>query len=191
MRPLLLDYVASLGHAVFENGTYNLNIIGIRTPDSDANAFNDRMCVIYKDENGWVTRTWPCTTDPGLYWREHPMNVKGTAILCADQYRGAYKIGRHRGKYEALVQTGGRVRCYRDSNRDEVLDMSPDSEAAGYYGINIHKAGAQSTEVDKWSAGCQVFANEADFAAFMALVKKSAQTYGAQFSYTLIVAPEL
>lgn len=191
MRPLLLDYVASLGHAIFENGEYNLNIIGLRTPDSDANAFNDRICVVYKDEQGWVTRTWACTTDPGTYWREHPMNVDGTAILCEDQFRGSHKIGLHRGKYTALVQTGGRVRCYRDNNKDDILDMEPDSTTEGYYGINIHKAGAHSTEVNKWSAGCQVFANEADFNDFMAIVKKSAATYGPQFTYTLVTAPSL
>ena len=35
------------------------------------------------------------------------------------------------------------------------------------YGINIHNAGASSTQVDKWSAGCQVFSHSADFEEFM------------------------
>ena len=193
MRPLLLDYVASRGHAVFENGLYNLNIIGIRTPDDDANTFNDRICLVYKDEQGWVTRTWPCTTDPGTYWREHPMNVNGTAILVPGQYRSAYKIGLHRGSYEALVQrgSGDKVKVFRDSNMDDILDMEPEDIAEGRYGINIHKAGAASTAVNKWSAGCQVLSNEADFRDFMAIVRKSAESYGQEFSYTLVVAPEL
>ena len=190
MRPSLLDHVESLGHAVFEKGLYNLNIIGVRTPDDSANKFNDHMHVVYKDEHGWVTRTWQCTTDPGVYWREHPMNVNGTAILMADQFRGSHKIGLHRGKYTALVQTGGRVRVYRDDNKDEVLDMDPATEQDGYFGINIHKAGSHSTEVDKWSAGCQVFANADDFECFMNIVKKSAETYGSQFTYTLIDDPD-
>ena len=90
MRPFLLDFVAAEGYAVFEKGTYNLNIIGLRTKGSDSNKFDDRICVVYKDENGWVTRTWEATCDPGLYWREKPMNVAGTAIMCEGQYRGAY-----------------------------------------------------------------------------------------------------
>ena len=194
MRPILLDYAAALGHAVFEDGLYNLNIIGIRTPDDDANKFNDRMCVVYKDEQGWVTRTWRCTTDPGTYWREHPMNVSGTAILVPGQYRGAYKIGLHRGSYEALVQRGGRVRLYRDANMDDILDMEPeDISDPTYAGINIHRASTRdggSENVDKWSAGCQVFADPDDFECFMNIAKKSAETYGAQFTYTLVVAPE-
>ena len=44
MRPILLDYVESLGHTVFESGTYNVNIIGIRSKDHEANRFDDRMC---------------------------------------------------------------------------------------------------------------------------------------------------
>ena len=190
MRPQILDYVESLGHAVFENGLYNLNIIGVRTPDDSANKFNDHMYVVYKDEHGWVTRTWHCTTDPGTYWREHPMNVKGTAILKEGQYRGAYKIGKHRGKYAALVQTGGRVTVWRDNDKNDVLDMEPGTEDSGYHGINLHKAGSNSTSVDKWSAGCQVWANADDFACFMAIVEKSAETYGPQFTYTLIDEPQ-
>lgn len=191
MRPHILDHVESLGHAVFEKGLYNLNIIGVRTPDDNANKFNDHMYVVYKDEHGWVTRTWHCTTDPGVYWREHPMNVKGTAILVPGQYRGSHKIGLHRGKYKALVQTGGRVCVYRDNNKDDILDMDPATEQDGYFGINLHKAGSHSTEVDKWSAGCQVWANADDFAAFMAIVEKSAETYGPQFTYTLIDEPQV
>ena len=37
MRPVLLDYVASLGHAVFERGKYNLNIVGIRSKTNEPN----------------------------------------------------------------------------------------------------------------------------------------------------------
>jgi hypothetical protein len=188
-RPLLLDYIASLGHAVFENGSYNLNIIGIRSIDGRVNCFDDRICLVYRDEEGWVTRTWPCTTDPGAYWLEHPMNVDGTAILVPGQYRGVYKIGKHRGQYDALVQTGGRVKVFRDRNKDEVLDMDPETADEGYFGINIHKAGSQSTEVNKWSAGCQVFANEYDFRQFMKLVKKSAELWGETFTYTLVDEP--
>lgn len=185
MTPYLLDLVAEKGYAVFKKGKYNLNIIGLRTSGSDANTFNDRLCVVYKDDKGWVTRTWEGTTDPGLYWREHPMNVNGTAILCEGQYRGAYKIGKHRGKYDALVQTGGRVTVWRDNNKDEKLDM--ESPQDGYFGINLHKAGTNSTSVDKWSAGCQVWANEDDFEEFMKICKKQVETNGWKtFTYTLI-----
>ena len=188
--PIVLDYVAALGHAVFTRGEFNLNIIGIRTTDSQANTFDDRLCAVYRDELGWVTRTWSITTDPGVYFREHPMNVSGTAIMVPGQYRGAYKLGRHRGKYLALVQTGARVAVYRDANKDEVLDMGNPTD--GYFGINIHRASTRdggSQLVDRWSAGCQVFGDPKDFDDFIKLCQRSAQTYGERFTYTLIDAP--
>jgi len=191
MRPLLLDYAAALGHAVFEDGLYNLNIIGIRSETHEPNKFDDRICVVYKDDRGWVTRTWEATTDPGQYWLDHPMKPTGTAILVPGQYRGAYKISKHRGKYDALCQRGARVKIYRDNNKDEVLDHDPESVTEGYYGINIHKAGEASTEVNRWSAGCQVFANEADFDEFMSLAKKSKAIWGETFTYTLVDEPDM
>jgi hypothetical protein len=52
--------------------------------------------------------------------------------------------------------------------------------------INIHRAGTASTEVNDWSAGCQVFANESDFLDFLKLVEKDKQLNGDAFTYTLI-----
>lgn len=181
MRPPLLDAIENLGYVVFESGLYNLNIIGIRNKGSQANTFDDRICVVCRDEKGWITRTWPCTTDPGTYWRENPMSIDGTAIVVPGQYRGIYRIGKHRGRYDALVQTAGPIKVYRDSNKDEILDMGNASD--GYFGINIHKAGTDSSVVDRWSAGCQVFAKEADFDEFMRLCEEQPWD---KFSYTLI-----
>ena len=189
MRPVLLDYVAALGHTVFERGEYNLNIIGIRSKDHKANSFDDRICVVFRDENGWITRTWECTTEPGLYWLENPGNVKGTAVLVPGQYRGVYKIDKHRGKYDALCQRGGTVKTYRDSNKDDIVDLDVQSITEGMYGINIHKAGTDSTQVNKWSAGCQVFSHSKDFDEFMSICYAAKEKWGNSFSYTLIDEP--
>ena len=191
VTPVLLDYVESLDHVVFTQGLYNVNIIGIRSRVNRPNEFDDRMCVVFKDELGGVTRTWACTTDPGKYWLEHPSNVDGTAILVPDQYRGAYKIGKHRGQYDALVQRGGRVAVYRDSNRDMILNMDPENTQEGYFGINIHKAGASSTQVNKWSAGCQVFANAEDFEEFMSICYAARNKWCEKFTYTLVDEPDI
>jgi len=188
MIPFLLQAVKSLGHQVFTNGDYNLNIIGVRNPIPRTNEFDDMICVVYKEDGKWITRCWPATTDPGTYWLKNPMKTTGTAIMVPGQYRGAYKIGMHRGQYQALVQRGGKVRIWRDNNRDEILNYEED-EVDGFFGINIHRATAHgaSPEVNKWSAGCQVFQDSDDFAEFMALVNKSSEKYGPVFSYTLIV----
>jgi len=79
---------------------------------------------------------------------------------------------------------------YRDDNRDEILDMNPGSITEGMYGINIHKAGSASTQVDKWSAGCQVFSHSKDFEEFMSICYAAREKWGNSFSYTLIDEPE-
>jgi hypothetical protein len=41
--------------------------------------------------------------------------------------------------------------------------MLEENIGEGIFGINIHKAGSRvegSTQIDKWSAGCQVFSKE-------------------------------
>jgi len=182
--------VASLGHAVFEKGEYNVNIIGIRSRVHQPNSFDDRMCLVFKDEMGWLTHTWACTTEPGRYHLENPGRIEGTAILVPDQYRGAYETGLHRGQYDALVQRRKPVKVYRDNNQDEIIDIDPSTVTEGFQGINIHKAGKSSTQVNKWSAGCQVFANEADFEEFMSFCYISRSKWGDSFTYTLIDEPD-
>ena len=38
-------------YAFFTKGNYNLNIIGVRSPNQVANSFDDYMLVIYKKNN--------------------------------------------------------------------------------------------------------------------------------------------
>ncbi len=40
--------------------------------------------------------------------------------------------------------------------------------------------------VDKFSAGCQVFANASDFEFFLELAEQHAKLYGNKFTYTLL-----
>ena len=191
MHPEILDHAASQGHTIFLSGQYNINIIGIRSAHHEANRFDDTIHCVYKDESDeWVQKSWPCTTEPGKYWLENPTNVNGTAVLVPGQYRSVWKIDLHQGKYEALCQRNGTVKVYRDDNKDDVIDCDPDSITEGFYGINIHKAGANSTQIDKWSAGCQVFANESDFDEFMEICRKARDKWGNAFSYTLILEEE-
>jgi hypothetical protein len=187
MRPEILDYAESLGYKVFESGAYNVNIIGVRSTDHTANSFDDVIHCVFKDEDDqWVHKSWACTTEPGSYWLENPTNVNGTAILVPGQYRGVWKIDKHQGKYDALCQRNGTVKTYRDDTKDDIIDCDVESITEGYYGINIHKAGAHSTQVDRWSAGCQVFANADDFAEFMDICYKARDKWGNSFSYTLV-----
>ena len=185
--PPVLDWMDRQGLKVFAQGEFNLNIFGIRMNPGKVNEFDDLLGVAYREMGNWVVRYWPITTDPGLYWLENPINVDGTAILVPGQYRGAWTLGKHRGRYDALVQRKP-VRVYRDRGRDGFIDTDTDSIQDGLFGINIHRAsqGSSSSAVNRWSAGCQVFARAGDFDEFMSLVEQSAPLYGSTFTYTLL-----
>jgi hypothetical protein len=178
---------------------YQLNIVGVRANIATPDSFDDSINVFYKDNGGnWQFKSNKATTDPGLKVLMNPdeFNSRGTgsAILIPAQYAGAYQIGLHRGSYTALVQTGGPVRVMRDFNKDNKLDFrSGREDPPGYYGINIHRAISSGTSatVDDWSAGCQVFANSADFAAFISLCRQHSNLYGNSFTYTLMEEGDL
>ena len=187
MIPEILKRVQRSGYEIFETGVHNPNIIGVRSQSRESNQFDDRLYFVAKNtEKQWYQFCFQITTDPGLYWLNNPGRVAGTAILCPGQYKKVYKLDLHRGKYQALCQRLGKVRCFRDKNRDQFLDMNPDSEADGYYGINIHKAGGYSRNVEKYSAGCQVFAFEKEYDVFISLCELSAHIWGNAFTYTLL-----
>lgn len=167
---------------------YELNIVGLRSKRVDSNSFDDEIHVFYKMQDGlWNYRIYPATTDPGTFWLNNPSYPQGTAILAQGQNVDAYAIGKHRGKYEALVQQKP-VTVIRDYDRDAILDFNNGIKQTGSFGINIHRASSSgSTQfIDRYSAGCQVFKNVNDFLAFMELCKKHAKLYGNRFTYTLI-----
>lgn len=177
------------GYAFFENGDYNLNIIGIRNDSGDASRFDDFINLIYKINGQWVCDTYPATTEPGTKILTKPIVSKGAAILVPGQYRGVYKIDTHGGKrrYTALCQRSGQVRIWRDNNKDSKPDyIGPEHE--GFYGINIHRQfGPDEREYTGGvSAGCQVFQSSKDFYEFMDTCNKGADKFGNSFTYTLI-----
>lgn len=174
---------------LFTNGSknYNLNLIGIRSNDNTSNKFNDLMVVIWFYGGEWNRLNFNITTDPGVYYRENPININGTAILKEGHHKGLWSIGKHKGVYEALTQTS-KATVYRDNNKDDVLDFDCGTQS-GLFGINCHRSNQNvtSTNVDKWSAGCQVFENPKDFSLFMDICNKAANNWGDKFSYTLLL----
>ena len=116
MLPKILELAQDDNHVVFTRGYYNLNIIGLRSKNDEANSFDDNLYVIFKvPGDTWVEICFKVTTDPGKYWLNNPMRIEGSAILCPGQYRGVYKIDGHgKTKYEALCQRNGKVKVYRE-----------------------------------------------------------------------------
>ena len=186
--------VKSKGYVWFEdanNKGFDVNIVGIRnsaTGNAVTNVFDDRISVSYKENGTWVYREWIITTDPGTKGVKQFHNAAGVARLVEGQYRGSHHLGLHQGKYEALKQKAN-VKVYRDANRDGVYDEK--TIDTGVFGINIHKAGVDSTFVENWSEGCQVFKRAADFEEFMAICRLAAKIHGSKFTYTLIESKDI
>jgi len=174
---------------------WGLNLVGIRAADGsarrrDSNYFNDWIAAAWYQAGRANLVMLPATTDPGAYWRTHPMNPKGTAILAPGRYPDMWRLGLHRGQYEALVQIGACI-VYRDNDRDLQLDGQQIDH--GVFGINLHRAAdsyqrsaATEAAVDRWSAGCQVVPDSGDYGLLMALCRKHVRHHGNRIDYTLI-----
>jgi len=188
------------GYKWFEDNNdkgYDVNIVGVRNSETNGrvtNAFDDCMTISYKVEGEWKFHCFPCTTDPGTHWVENILNDRGVAILKPGQYRGSHKLRLHQGKYLALGQKKP-MSIYRDANLDGKYDLIEESVREELIGINIHRAtsrtGGKSSRVDKWSAGCQVIADNDDWHEFLDICQAAREIHGNSFSYTLLESKDI
>jgi len=185
------EAVTAKGYKWFEGKDYLLNIIGVRNAapgQKVTNVFDDHITLSYTVNGEEKFHCWPATTDPGTKGVMQYGNKAGVARLVEGQYIDSHIMRLHAGKYEALGQNKP-VKVFRDPNKDMVYDENKIQE--GVFGINIHKAGADSTYVENWSEGCQVFKRSADFEEFMAICRKAKAANGNKFSYTLIESVDI
>lgn len=189
--------MASKGYKYFTGGDFDVNIIGVRntkTKGRVTNAFDDCVTISYKEDGEWKFHCYKATTDPGSHWEKNLLNKKGVAILKPGQYRGSHKLRLHQGKYLALGQQKP-VKVYRDNNKDGKYDLLEESIDEGLFGINIHRAtgraGGTSIRVDKWSAGCQVIADNDDWHQFLDICQTAREIWGNSFSYTLLESKDI
>jgi hypothetical protein len=195
MPNTIKDIIATMKSKGYEVDTrpYALNVVGVRNSNAtDQYTFDDKLAYFYYDGSGVLRgKIVAGTTDPSTYYLQNPMSGakdKGTAILKSGQYKNVYRIGLHRNKYEALVQTGGKVTTIRDNDRNAYINYFAPT-TSGYYGINIHRASRgkkNEATIDYDSAGCQVFMREGDFNEMMSLARIHRDKYGNKFTYTLI-----
>lgn len=191
-REQIAAAVKAKGHRYFENGDLNVNIIGIRNNAPGikvTNVFDDWLTISYKENGVWKCFVWNATTDPGKAPMLLGNNGTGTARVVPGQYPASHIIRLHQGKYEALGQAGN-ISVYRDADKDMEYDVNKIT-TGNNYGINIHKAGQDSTWIDNWSHGCQVFKRVKDFDAFMKICKAAAKIHGNSFTYTLIESKDI
>jgi hypothetical protein len=176
----------------YANKSYDVNIIGVRNvaPGSDVtNIFDDTITLAYKEYGVWKFHQWQATTEPGKKGMLEGKAVGGVAFLVPGQYRKSHGIGLHQGKYQALRQIGN-LKLYRDGDRDLEFDKDKITECSNC-GINIHKAGLDSTFVENWSEGCQVFKKQRDFDEFMKIIKQASAIHGNSFTYTLLESSDI
>lgn len=134
-----LDYPISEG----------VNICGVRSLNMEADKFDDAI-IAFNSKDFIVT---PATTDPGLYYRNNPLNLNGTAILPIGFHKDMWTYGKHRNKYGAMVQVD-LCRVIRDNDKDDLINYTipPDAKIIGtdmtYY--NYHKQWNEGVhDVDK------------------------------------------
>ena len=194
-KPTLMNIVSVMelnGMTVFKK-PFDMTLGGIRTADNKSNTFNDFLFMIYHDEQGRLCGiVEPGTTDAGLYYREHPINVKGTAIIQhGKQYRGVYeyqnpKIDGKRGHkgQEAFRQIAA-MDYWRDADRDQYLEFDGPEETSNS-STNGHDMGTTGNLVNKWSAACWG-AIQKTMDKFYNLAKlQSSHGLGTKFSFAML-----
>jgi hypothetical protein len=186
--------VKSKGYVWFNSNTdFDVNIVGIRNsvPGSKVtNVFDDRLTISYKENGVWKFYSWNITTDPGKKAVMECKNPIGCAVLVPGQYRSSHIIRLHAGKYTALGQDRP-VKVYRDKTKDLKFEFDQKTIQEGLFGINIHHAGVDSTFVENWSEGCQVFKRLKDFKQFLEICQKARDIHGNKFSYTLLESKDI
>ena len=195
----LLRFLKARKYIIYEK-PYQLNIIGVRDTNTTPEKFDDKLNVIWKNDNGnWEGIEYAITTDPSIKWLNRGgagefEGLQASAVLPSGQYVNTFKLGYHKGNYLALTQAKD-LCVYRDYDRNALLDFNTTDITCGMFGINIHRAksgGADDGQgntsiIGDYSAGCQVFQNYYCFGEFMSLVEKNKSMYGNEFfTYTLI-----
>ena len=181
------------GFLFFENGVYNLNIIGVRSQLDNHDQFNDYILLMYKQylSSGIIIEIMPATTLPGVYYLKNPIDVNGTAILPPGQYLSKFEKGDHKG-YEAVTQ----LLVWRDCDLNDLVDVNENMPLYPAYGIDIHRSSYKygmvgPTSINYDSGGCQVILYPGHYSHFMGLVDASVRLYGNSLSYTLIMEDDI
>ena len=187
--------VTSKGYQ-WDSREWAVNIVGIRNYNSFSdgriplsNKFDDIMTISWIENGVKKAEKFACTTDPGKHWLVNSINSAGTAILKEGQYIKSHAFGLHKrsGGYLALTQVNP-VTVWRDRNGDQFYDFK--NPQTGIFGINIHKASTSdsgSTQLDKWSAGCQVVSKSSSLSRIIQVAKQATRKVQQdKFTYTLI-----
>ncbi len=173
---------------------YSCNLGGIRTKDNAANTFNDWLyCFYYNEKKELAGVVIPGTTDAGVYYREHPMNKNGTAIIQHNkQYRGVYQLQDPNKNPKQLGHNGQKafrqikpMDYWRDNDKDAILESGGKTYTEIGF-TNGHYMGTVGVNVGNWSAGCWG-STVVNLNTLFAIADRQVNKLGSDiFSFTLI-----
>ncbi len=185
----IIKVLARKGYVLFDDDRkpYNLNYIGIRDVGGQ---WNDKFVLMWRYKGEWSIVIWSGTTDPGAYYLDKPLNVKGTAIMVEGQHRGLYGMGKHRGRYKALqpVKKVGVHRIPKGVDYADIRDLSDLPIDIGWHGTNSHRAhtSVEVAKIGRYSAGCQVSLNHSEYLNALYLWEQGFKNWGKTLTYTLL-----
>lgn len=139
----------------------NYWIVGIRSNEDTYDVFDDKF-YIFKGEKFIDVMTG--TTNTGGYGLKEfkRWSSKGVAQIKDDEiYYNVWSRGKHKGKIEALVQTGP-FKVHRDNNRNDKSGDVSEWTWEEWKGLNFHPNTYNLFNtikrwfIGKWSIGCQV-----------------------------------
>lgn len=144
-------------------------ILGVRSNEDQPDAFDDKFYLFRGEQFIMVANG---TTNAGrsiLAGKFKTYNQMGAAVVKANEwYYNVWRSGKHKGKMNALVQTGGKIKFYRDGNMNAKAEELG-TLFEGYIGINFHASTYDFSKpitkalIGEWSAGCQVVANNMEY----------------------------
>lgn len=197
---LVLGAADRLGYWRPREGTpWDVFLFGVRSPAASMGAFDDVLGAVVWDGLSWRSWLWRGTTDPGREGtsaddgRLHP---SGVATLIPGQYRGAWRLGLHKGK-PAFTQAGpGAFRVWRDRDKDgKIATGGPAYDDVA--GLNGHRPWRNGLErVGLASLGCQVWHDSGDHDEALDVARRQQHEHPTwtTYSYTLLTvrsSPEL
>lgn len=179
---------------------FQINIVGIREDNIFDNLFSDKLFVFWKNEKmEWESYTAKWTTMPGtlgqggVFKPITVLGITGVAVLVEGQYIDAYEfVDSYSGWLcYPYFQQVGKVKVYRDGDRDTVLDYDMPTQE-GHFGINLHRMSNNNIDTDTvnlewvtWTMGCQGNP-EPHFKKLVDFARITAKFFGKRFTYTLI-----
>jgi hypothetical protein len=166
---------------------WDLFVFGIRGAPRRQDAWDDRIGVIYADDQGqWSCEVFEATTDPGSHALHNGMNPNGAARIVPGQYRRVWQLGKRASNgHPALMQIGP-FRIQRDNDKNTTYDEAAPVQGDGA-ALLLHEPWRDGlATVGQASEGCQVTRWSADARRIFDLVRRQAQAgLGDRVSYTL------